>query len=865
MTVLRVLAVAIRPLAVGGVLAGGLLGLWQFALGGIGESDQQEPALAADPQSEKPLIAYAQFGPQRDTIWAADPDNPDNRSALTSVDHAEGYGIFAALSPDGARIAYTVLPPSEPYPSADAPAELWVTDIDGANAQLLASGVDLLITPVWSADGASLAVRRSTSVEDAAGTFELLRVDMAGQVSTLLTAQAGLFPIGFSPDGTSLYYAQVSTRGTDLGRAPLAGGGATLVAELGDDITRDWHLSPDGTSLAYLAIRDDGTGFSARVLDLGGAPSEKPDDSEAPSAESLAALNDRDDSAADEFNPIWHPNGEKLTMGRIEEAGASPALNVGAADGKVQELAAPAGGFDVPLSWSADGGHLAVRSFEGSSAMDPGASYVVVVGSGESRHQLSSTSDLTVIGWLPARTVSAQDAGTSSDAAVSALEADTSSDASDSTQDADTSSDAAVSTQGIGCAFATAPTTYEASENRQLYLNAMDLAAYDMLFPGDDFFSVDELETGLRTSRGATQPLIPATLLKAIAWIESAMVQASYDIPFDAVGEALVSFDCGHGIMQVTSGMTTPLGESGRESPEQALVATHFAYNIARGAVILADKWNAAPENRPIAGTDTGGDPGIAENWYFAVWSYNGFTGPGANRSNHPLDPIYGSWPRTPYSCGPADDGLGHNRGNYPYQELVFGCASHPPQVKGQSLWNPLPLSLPDLKDPRWKEPLSLSNFSFPYKSMDIPTPKPYHTDPTPKPSANLRAKVMGQPSLALSALRVQIAIEPDESAAPAKVTIRNSGSGVLAWRAVASDPWLTVSQPAGVAVGNDMPCTDGQRSPTIEISVDPRRAPAGTQRSMVTVESLTTGQKKDIVVSTVVVIRIGVPGVARN
>lgn len=430
------------------------------------------------------------------------------------------------------------------------------------------------------------------------------------------------------------------------------------------------------------------------------------------------------------------------------------------------------------------------------------------------------------------------------------------------------SNNAAVSAEGSACAFAKPPTTYETSEDRRLYLGAMELAAYNMLFPGDDFFSVEHLETGLRSSRGTTQPQMPPTLLKAIAWVESAMVQASYATPFEAIGPALVSFDCGHGIMQVTSGMTTPLGESGRESPEQALVATHFAYNIARGAVILADKWNAAPENRPVAGTDTGGDPGIAENWYFAVWSYNGFTGPGANRSNHPLDPIYGEWPRTPYSCGPADDGLGHNRGNYPYQELVFGCASHPPRVKSQPLWNPLPLSLPDLNDPRWKGPLSLSNFSFPYTKMDIPTPRPFHKDPTARPSVDLRTQVLGHPILAVDALQVKIALEPEKSVKPARVTIRNSGSGVLAWRAVASEPWLIISEPAGVAVGADMPCATRspcERSPTIEISVDPKRAPPGTHKSMVTVESLTTGQKQDIVVSMVIVIRIGVPGVVRD
>src|SRR3990170_3890086 len=274
------------------------------------------------------------------------------------------------------------------------------------------------------------------------------------------------------------------------------------------------------------------------------------------------------------------------------------------------------------------------------------------------------------------------------------------------------------------CAFPEDPTTYEGSQDRSLFLTGLDVAAFNMLLPGDPYFAVPPIETGLRDDRTTTEARVPAVLLKAIGWIESALTQAAADIPYEAIGPALVSFDCGYGIMQVTSGMTVPLGERGYPSPQQALIATHFAYNIARGALILADKWNQAPENRPIAGTDTDGDPEIIENWYFAVWSYNGFTGPGANRSNHPMDPIYGSWPRVSYSCGPSDDGLGHNRGNYPYTELVFGCASHPPQVNGDELWAPQPIDLPDLNDPRWSGPLALSNFVYPYENMDIPTPR---------------------------------------------------------------------------------------------------------------------------------------------
>jgi hypothetical protein len=275
------------------------------------------------------------------------------------------------------------------------------------------------------------------------------------------------------------------------------------------------------------------------------------------------------------------------------------------------------------------------------------------------------------------------------------------------------------------CAFVSVPSTYEGPQDRSLYNTTIDLAAYNMLFPGDPYFGLPAIEGGLRGSRTSSDVAVPPILLKAIAWIESVMTQADQAVPFEAIGPALVSYDCGHGIMQVTSGMTVPLGESGRPSPEQVLVATHFANNIARGAVILADKWNDAPDNLQIAGTDTNSDPAIVENWYYAVWAYNGFTGPGANKSNHPMDPIYGSWPRTSYSCGPSDDGLGHNRAEYPYQELVFGCASHPPVVGDDTLWDPLPLDLPDLNDPRWSEPLKLENFAYPFTGMVIPTARP--------------------------------------------------------------------------------------------------------------------------------------------
>ncbi len=419
------------------------------------------------------------------------------------------------------------------------------------------------------------------------------------------------------------------------------------------------------------------------------------------------------------------------------------------------------------------------------------------------------------------------------------------------------------------CAFVQPPTTYETTEDRKLYMDAMDLAGFDMLFPDDAFFSQRTIDVGTRANRTKSDDVyVPPTLLKAIAWNESLITQGSPSLPFGAIGEALVSFDCGYGIGQVTSGMTAPLGEAGQPSNEQALIATHFAYNIGRSAAILIDKWNAAPEARPIVGIDTNSDPKIVENWYYAVWSYNGFTGPGANRSNHPMDPIYGDWPRTSFSCGPASDGLGHNRSMYPYQEIVYGCMAHPPTVKGDKLWEPLAATLPDLDNPYWRAPLELANFSAPYTKMDLPTPKPAHEDPTRRPANSVRARIVGDPRLAIDRPIVLVNVRPGKSATASEVRISNSGTGIVPWRVSSNKTWVTVSQQAGVAVGDDLPCLPSSpcvRSSVLKISADPRKV-LGSDTAVVTIEGLgENGRREQIAVFIRVNVAIGVPGTTRN
>jgi hypothetical protein len=61
---------------------------------------------------------------------------------------------------------------------------------------------------------------------------------------------------------------------------------------------------------------------------------------------------------------------------------------------------APEQGFDVPVAWSADGRYLVVRSFEGTSAAQPGRETLTIIEEGVGRKAVGEQGSLEFIGWL---------------------------------------------------------------------------------------------------------------------------------------------------------------------------------------------------------------------------------------------------------------------------------------------------------------------------------------------------------------------------------------------------------------------------------------------------------------------------------
>ena len=332
-----------------------------------------------------PLVVFSEFDHEADILWAADPLQPSRRTELTRVGHAPGYGIYPSLSPDGAYVAFTVLPPSAAVRPDAADAELRLFEIATGTTTRLGGGFDLSIVPVWSPESDTLVVRRSIPGEDGS-TVELLRLDLGGAETFLVREAAALYPIQFSPDASRFYYAAYDASGTDLRSVSSRGGDRQLAAHLSEGIARDVSLSPDGTQVAYLAeTQSNGSvRYVAQVLELA-------------SGDALAPLGN---AGVAQFRPVWEPDGA-LTIGRLDAVtGRGTPLRL-SLEGDAEAIPAErTTGFDIPISWSPDGNMLALRSFEGVSLAEPGPSRVVVAAPDGTRHELSRNSDIIIAGWL---------------------------------------------------------------------------------------------------------------------------------------------------------------------------------------------------------------------------------------------------------------------------------------------------------------------------------------------------------------------------------------------------------------------------------------------------------------------------------
>jgi hypothetical protein len=142
-------------------------------------------------------------------------------------------------------------------------------------------------------------------------------------------------------------------------------------------------------------------------------------------------------------------------------------------------------------------------------------------------------------------------------------------------------------------------------------------------------------------------PHVSAAILHGVAYVESDWHQfndSNYDVDNEPPGSPVESFDGGWGQYQQTWGMPPQCQQSNNCRPDAAKIQDDQSYNIGTGVASLISAWN---NTAGVASNSDPNDPYKANDWFFAVWAYNGSYG---NDPDDVPSSVYGHWyPGAPF------------------------------------------------------------------------------------------------------------------------------------------------------------------------------------------------------------------------
>lgn len=139
------------------------------------------------------------------------------------------------------------------------------------------------------------------------------------------------------------------------------------------------------------------------------------------------------------------------------------------------------------------------------------------------------------------------------------------------------------------------------------------ILSYESVFANTSSTNPPRAELEKKIEEVARKRGIPSIILKSIARVESTFKQFNKD------GSVFVSRSGSIGLMQIHN-------KYGWFEDEK--LKYDIDYNIEAGADVLLRKWELAVEKLPQIGDM---NPNVLENWYFAIWAYNGWS-----KSNNP-------------------------------------------------------------------------------------------------------------------------------------------------------------------------------------------------------------------------------------
>jgi hypothetical protein len=139
-------------------------------------------------------------------------------------------------------------------------------------------------------------------------------------------------------------------------------------------------------------------------------------------------------------------------------------------------------------------------------------------------------------------------------------------------------------------------------------------------------------------------PHVSAAILHGVAYVESDWHQfnsSSYDVNGEPIGSPVESFDGGWGEYQQTWGMPPQCVSANNCRSDVAKVENDQSYNIGTGVQALISAWNGTAGVTSSSFSSDPNDPYKANDWFFAVWAYNGSYG---NNPNDIPSSEYGHW-----------------------------------------------------------------------------------------------------------------------------------------------------------------------------------------------------------------------------
>ena len=353
-----------------------------------GAAAPTDDALFAQTSSTPGTLLISEYADARSTIWAVNADDPLQRSLVFQADHALGWDVEGIVSPDGQSLAYLALPPGEH--DARGQAALYVFTTGVLEPWQIATQLDLQGGLTWHADGSAVFVRRTEADRDGRERFTLLEIDTSnGQERTLLSRNdvLGLYALGTTLEGAAFAVA-VTPQGSDL----IALSSDAPIQQISSTVTRDWRISPDGTQLAF--VEQDGLQLQVRVISL---REEEALRAVGAKLERSGLARAAEEGATGTAAPAWHPDGS-LSLSSYGAAEPTPTLRV-QADGQTSIAAAPEQGFALPVAWSPDGSHLAVRAFSGTGPGAAGTEQVAVASVDDGTPTPVPGAFVRVLGW----------------------------------------------------------------------------------------------------------------------------------------------------------------------------------------------------------------------------------------------------------------------------------------------------------------------------------------------------------------------------------------------------------------------------------------------------------------------------------